>query len=197
MSNTRVTVLIGAGSIGLAIARRISAGKHIVVADLKEENARAAVCILEEAGFSASHTVVDVGSKSSIQALVKNAQNYGGIFYLIHAAGVSPSQAPKELILQVDLYGTAVILEEFGTIIEQGGAGGIISSQSGYRLPALSAEEDRWLATTPADELLMLDLTQPEHIRDTLHAYQITKLTVYVSERNRLHGQNGEHASMR
>ena len=91
MSNTRVTVLIGAGSIGLAIARRISAGKHIVVADLKEENARAAARILEEAGFSASHTVVDVGSKSSIQALVKNAQNYGGIFYLIHAAGVSPS----------------------------------------------------------------------------------------------------------
>jgi short-chain dehydrogenase/reductase SDR len=175
MSNTRVTVLIGAGSIGLAIARRISAGKHIVVADLKEENARAAARILEEAGFSASHTVVDVGSKSSIQALVKNAQNYSGIFYLIHAAGVSPSQAPKELILQVDLFGTAVILEEFGTIIEQGGAGVIISSQSGYRLPALSAEEDRWLATTPADELLMLDLTQPEHIHDTLHAYQITK----------------------
>ena len=94
---------------------------------------------------------------------------------LVNAAGVSPSQAPIEAILKVDLYGTAVLLEEVGKVIAQGGVGVTISSQSGWRMPTLTVEQDLLLATTPAKELLKLDFLQPENIRDSLHAYQMVK----------------------
>ena len=94
---------------------------------------------------------------------------------LVNAAGVSPSQAPIETILKVDLYGTAVLLEEVGQMIAPGGVGVTISSQSGYRMPALTAQQDEQLATTPTEQLLELEMLQPENIRDTLHAYQLAK----------------------
>ena len=94
---------------------------------------------------------------------------------LVNAAGVSPSQAPIETILKVDLYGTAVLLEEVGKVVARGGVGVTISSQSGWRMPALTAEQDEKLTTTPTEELLSLDFLQPENIRDTLHAYQMAK----------------------
>ena len=94
---------------------------------------------------------------------------------LVNAAGVSPSQAPIEAILKVDLYGTAVLLEEVGKVIAQGGVGVTISSQSGWRMPTLTVEQDLLLATTPTKELLKLDFLQPENIRDSLHAYQMVK----------------------
>ena len=92
---------------------------------------------------------------------------------LINAAGVSPSQASVEKILQVDMYGTAVLLEEFGKIIAEGGSGVIISSQSGHRLKALSEEENFQLATTPTEKLLEIDFIKK--ITDTLKAYQYSK----------------------
>lgn len=171
----KVNMVIGAGLIGQAIARRVSAGKHILLADLKKENADAAANTLSEAGFDVSATVVDVSSRQSIHALVEKAKSIGSITGLIHAAGVSPSQAPVEAILKVDLYGTAVILEEVGNVIENGGSGVVIASQSGHRLPALTSEQNKALATTPADELLSLPFLQTSEIRDTLHAYQISK----------------------
>jgi NAD(P)-dependent dehydrogenase (short-subunit alcohol dehydrogenase family) len=94
---------------------------------------------------------------------------------MIIAAGVSPSQAPIETILKVDLYGSAVMMEEVGKVIAPGGSGVMISSQSGFRMPALTAQEDELLATTPTEELLSLDILKPENIRDTLHAYQMAK----------------------
>lgn len=105
----------------------------------------------------------------------QQAQKYGEIAMLVNAAGVSPSQAPVEAILKVDLYGTAVLLEEVGKVIKAEGAGVTISSQSGWRMPALTAEEDELLAVTPTEELLKLPMLQPENIRDTLHAYQMAK----------------------
>jgi len=170
-----VIVLIGAGSIGQAIARRVSAGKHLVLADLRKENADAAAKILSDAGFSVSTAQADVSSRASIQALVKTATSFGEIFGVIHAAGVSPSQASIETILKVDLYGTALILEEFGKVIAKDGSGIVISSQSGHRLPALSAEQNFLLAKTPVEELLDLPMLQQGQIKDTLHAYQISK----------------------
>lgn len=170
-----VIVVIGSGSIGQAIARRVSIGKHVLLADIKEENAKAAAKTLSEAGFEVSTTVVDVSSKQSVQALVDKAKSLGPITGLIHAAGVSPSQAPVSTILKVDLYGTAVVLEEFGKVIEKGGSGVVISSQSGHRLPALSLEQNQALATTPAEGLLNLPMLQPDKITDPLHAYQISK----------------------
>ena len=170
-----VIVVIGAGSIGQAIARRVSAGKHVVLADLHQENADMAAKTLSDAGFSVSTTKVDVSSRASVKALVKTATSLGEISGVIHAAGVSPSQASPETILKVDLYGTALVLEEFGNVIVRGGSGVVIASQSGHRLPALSAEQDAALATTPVEELLNLPILQPSQIKDSLHAYQLSK----------------------
>jgi NAD(P)-dependent dehydrogenase (short-subunit alcohol dehydrogenase family) len=172
---TNVVVVIGAGSIGQAIARRISAGKHVLLADIKQENADAAAKVLTDAGFDVSTTTVDVSSRSSVHALVEKATNLGDVTGVIHAAGVSPSQAPPEVILKVDLYGTALVLEEFGNVIASGGACVVIASMSGHRLHALTVEEDKALATTPTDELLALPMLQPDKVADPLNAYQISK----------------------
>jgi NAD(P)-dependent dehydrogenase (short-subunit alcohol dehydrogenase family) len=168
-------LVIGAGSIGQAIARRVSAGKHILLADLRQENAAAAADVLSNAGFEVSTTTVDVSSRDSIQQLVGAATAVGEVTGVIHAAGVSPSQASPKTILAVDLYGTAVVLEELGRVIARGGAGIVIASQSGHRLGALTAEQDQALATTPADELLALPMLQPDKVTDALHAYQLAK----------------------
>ena len=173
--NKKVIVVIGAGSIGQAIARRVGAGKHILLSDLNQTNNEAAAKTLSEAGFEVSTTIVDISSRESIHALADKASKIGSITGLIHAAGVSPSQASPATILKVDLYGTAVILEEFGNVIAQDGAGVVISSQSGHRLPALTVEQNKALATTPADELLALPFLQPNQVTDTLHAYQLSK----------------------
>src|ERR1700761_1137227 len=175
IQKTNVVVVIGAGSIGQAIARRVSAGKHILLADLKQANVDAAAKVLSEAGFDVSTTMVDISSRSSILALVEKATAIGSITGLIQAAGVSPSQASPATILQVDLYGNAVILEEFGKVIAPDGSGVVIASQSGHRLPALTLEQNKALATLPADELLALDFLQPSQVKDSLHAYQLSK----------------------
>lgn len=172
---SQVNVVIGPGSIGQAIARRVSAGKRVLLADLREENANAAAKTLSEAGFDVVTSTVDIASRASIRALVELATSMGDVTGLIHAAGVSPSQATPETILKVDLYGTAVILEEFGNVIMRGGSGVVIASQSGHRLPSLSLEQNKLLATTPADDLLALPMLQLDQIKDPLHAYQISK----------------------
>ena len=168
-----VIVVIGAGSIGQAIARRVSAGKHVLLADLREENADAAAKVLSEAGFEVSTTKADVSSRESVHGLVGKATAIGAVTGVIHAAGVSPTQASPATILKVDLYGTALVLEEFGNVIAQGGSAVVIASQSGHRLPALTPEQNKALATTPADELLALPMLQ--QVTDPLHAYQISK----------------------
>ncbi|MBR1657890.1 MAG: SDR family oxidoreductase [Synergistaceae bacterium] len=168
-----VSVLLGTGSIGQAIARRVGAGKHIVLADLRIENAEKAAKILEDAGFETSTIAVDLGSRNDILKLVEHAVSFGAVKNLINAAGVSPSQASVNDILRVDLYGTAVLLEEFGKVIADGGSGVVISSQSGHRLGALSEEQNTQLAASPAEELLSLPFIMA--ITDTLKAYQYSK----------------------
>ena len=170
-----VMILTGAGQIGMAIARRMGYGMKIVIGDKKMENAQTISRTMNEAGFDTVAVEMDLSSRKSIQAIIAEAQKYGPITMLVNAAGVSPSQAPIEAILKVDLYGTAVLLEEVGKVIAPGGVGVTISSQSGHRMPALTPEEDEQLACTPTEELLKLDILQPENIRDTLHAYQMAK----------------------
>ena len=171
----RVMLLTGAGQIGMAIARRMGAGMKIVVGDKRTENAQAIARTMNEAGFDVVPMEMDLSSRESILALIAEGQKYGPITMLVNAAGVSPSQASIEAILKVDLYGTAALLEEVGKVITPGGVGVTISSQSGWRMPALTAAEDEALACTPAEELLNLEILKPENIRDTLHAYQIAK----------------------
>ncbi|MCE9441331.1 SDR family oxidoreductase [Bacteroides fragilis] len=170
-----VMILTGAGQIGMAIARRMGYGKKIVVGDKKMENAEDIARIMNNAGFDTIPVEMDLSSRESILRLIAEARKYGEISMLVNAAGVSPSQASMETILKVDLYGTAVLLEEVGKVIKEGGVGVTISSQSGHRMPALTADEDEQLATTPTEELLSLDILQPQYIRDTLHAYQMAK----------------------
>lgn len=168
-------IWMGAGQIGLAIVRRIASGKKVIIGDKSLEHARAAADLLNQAGFDAVAMAADLSSRESILSVINEARKYGAVKYLVNAAGVSPSQASIETILNVDLYGTAVLLEEVGKVIAEGGCGVTISSQSGHRMPALTPEEDRVLATTPTDELLSLSLLQPGNVRDTLHAYQLSK----------------------
>lgn len=170
-----VMILTGAGQIGMAIARRMGYGMKIVIGDKKPENAQAITEIMNNAGFDAVAVEMDLSSRDSILNLITKAREYGEISMLVNAAGVSPSQAPIEAILKVDLYGTAVLLEEVGKVIKEGGVGVTISSQSGHRMPALSAEADEQLACTPTEELLELEILKPENIKDTLHAYQMAK----------------------
>lgn len=170
-----VVVVIGPGQIGQAIARRVGVGKHVLLADMRPQNAEAAAAVLENAGYEVSVATVDVSSRETVHALVDRATGLGEVTGLIHAAGVSPSQAPPATILRVDLYGTAVVLEEFGEVIARGGAGVVISSQSGHRLPALAVEQNRALATAPVEELLDLPFLQPKQVTDSLHAYQLAK----------------------
>ena len=170
-----VMLVTGAGQISMAIARRMGYGRKIILGDKNENNAQAIAEIMNQAGFDVEPFVMDMSSRTSIQAMVQKATEYGEVKALVCGAGVSPSQAPIEVILQVDLYGTAVLMEEVGKVIAKGGTGVIISSQSGHRLPALTPEQDRALAMTPTEELLKLDFLQPEKIKDTLHAYQLAK----------------------
>lgn len=170
-----VILLTGAGQIGLAIARRMGHGKKIVVSDKNINNAQTVTKIMAEAGFDAVAVEADISSRKSILNMIAAAQKYGEIATLINAAGVSPSQASVETILKVDLYGTAVLLEEVGKVIKAGGTGVTISSQSGHRMAALGAETDEQLAVTPAEELLQLEVLKPANIKDTLHAYQMAK----------------------
>ena len=172
---TNVVVVIGAGSIGQAIARRVSVGRHVLLADLRQPNVDAAAKVMSDAGFEVSTAIVDVSSRKSVHELVEKATRFGTVTGVIHAAGVSPSQASPATIFKVDLYGTALVLEEFGNVIAPGGAAVVIASQSGHRLPALTAEQNKALATTPADELLGVPVLQLDKVTDPLHAYQISK----------------------
>lgn len=170
-----VMIVVGAGQISLAIARRMGYGNQILLGDKSEGNAKAIGKVLEEAGFDVTTTVMDLSDRASIQAMVKRATSMGPVKYLVNGAGVSPSQTSIETILKVDLYGTAVLLEEVGKVIEEGGAGIVISSQSGFRMKQLTPEEDRQLALTPTEELLDLPLLAEENIETTLQAYQLAK----------------------
>ena len=175
MNKKDVMILVGAGQIGMAIARRMGYGKKIVIGDKKIENANHIAKTMSGAGYDVYAMEMDLSSRESILNLIAKAKEYGDITMLVNAAGVSPSQASIKTILKVDLYGTAVLLEEVGKVIAKGGVGITISSQSGWRMPQLTAEEDLLLATTPTEDLLSLEILNPKNIKDTLHAYQMAK----------------------
>lgn len=170
-----VMLVTGAGQLLMAIARRMGSGKKIILGDLSLDNAKNIAEVMTNAGFDVEAVQMDLSSRESIQNLIKVGQSFGDIKYLVNGAGVSPSQVPVETILKVDLYGTAVLMEEVRKVIVPGGSGVVISSQSGFRMPALTAEQDRALAMTPTEELLNLDFLQPDQIENTLHAYQLAK----------------------
>ena len=170
-----VMIVVGAGQISMAIARRMGYGMKIIMGDVNLDHAKEIAKIMNAAGFDVVSFQMDLSSRKSILDMIDKAKEYGEIAMLVNGAGVSPSQASIETILKVDLYGTAVLLEEVGKVIKQGGVGITISSQSGHRMPALSQEVDEQLATTPTEQLLDLEVLQPCNINDSLHAYQLAK----------------------
>ncbi|AXX65541.1 SDR family oxidoreductase [Bombilactobacillus bombi] len=170
-----VMLVVGAGQISMAIARRMGTNQKIILGDKNFDNAQKIGQVMQEAGFDVEPIIMDLSSRESIQHMIAIGQQSGPIMSLVNGAGLSPSQASIAAILKVDLYGTAVLLEEVGKVIAPGGVGVTITSQSGHRMPALTPEEDKQLALTPTEELLDLALLQEQNIKDTLHAYQLAK----------------------
>jgi NAD(P)-dependent dehydrogenase (short-subunit alcohol dehydrogenase family) len=172
---TDVVVLVGAGSIGQAIARRVGAGRHVILTDRREGDAEATADVFRSAGFEASAAAVDVTDRRSVEALAERAARAGRVTHLVHAAGMSPAQGSPATVLRVDLYGCALVLEVFGVVVVAGGSGLVVASQSGHLLPAFTGEEERLLAVTPADDLMSLPMLHPDRIHDSVHAYQLAK----------------------
>ena len=170
-----IIVIIGAGGIGEAIARRQGFGKMILLADISPATLQHAASRLQASGYRVETQAVDVTSRASVRVLVEAAAGLGRVTQLINTTGLSPNMAPVAQVLKVDLYGTALVFEEFETVIAPGGAGLIISSMAGHMLPALTPEQDHALAYIPADELLALPFLQGDAIPNTLVAYMMAK----------------------
>lgn len=173
--NHEVIVIIGAGGIGIAIARRQGFGKIVLLADLHEKSLAAAAKNLRDAGYAVETQLVDVTSRVSVENLAKAAAALGKVVQVVNTAGLSPNMAPVAGVLKVDLYGAAVVFDEFGKIIAPGGAGLIISSMAGHMLAALPQEQDRALMLTPTEELLSLPFLQADQIPNPVVAYMIAK----------------------
>jgi NAD(P)-dependent dehydrogenase (short-subunit alcohol dehydrogenase family) len=170
-----IVVVIGAGGIGLAIARRQGFGKTLLLADFNEKTLQSAAEELRGASYSVETQIVDVSSRPSVKALADAAAALGNVVQVVNTAGLSPNMAPVDRVLEVDLYGSAVVFEEFEAVIAPGGAGLIISSMAGHMMPALPPEQDHALAYTPADELLDLPFLKGDAIPNTLVAYMMAK----------------------
>jgi NAD(P)-dependent dehydrogenase (short-subunit alcohol dehydrogenase family) len=172
---TDVIVVIGAGGIGVAIARRQGFGRTILLADFNPEILAKSAHDLTNASYVVTTRVVDVSSRASVRALVDQAAALGNVIQVVNTAGLSPNMAPVDRVLAVDLYGSAVVFEEFERVIAAGGVGLLISSMAGYMLPALTAEQDHALAFTPADELLALPFLQPDAVPNSMIGYMMAK----------------------
>jgi NAD(P)-dependent dehydrogenase (short-subunit alcohol dehydrogenase family) len=172
---TDVVVIIGAGGIGLAIARRQAFGKTVLLADFNKDILDAAAETLRNAGYEVDTRHVDVASRESVRSLAQAAAALGNVMQVVNTAGVSPNMAPPEQVLKVDLYGSAVVFEEFEHVVAPGGAALIISSMAGHMQPPLPPEQDHALAFTPADELLALPFLAPDAVPDSMAAYCLSK----------------------
>jgi NAD(P)-dependent dehydrogenase (short-subunit alcohol dehydrogenase family) len=170
-----VVVIIGAGGIGAAIARRQGAGRTVLLADFNAATLNSAAQSMRDAGYAVVTQQVDVTSRASVQALATAAAALGSVTQVVNTAGVSPNMAPIEGVLKVDLYGAALVFDAFGDVIAPAGAGLIISSMAGHMLPALPAEQDQALIHTPTEELLALPFLQPEVIPNSVVAYMLAK----------------------
>jgi NAD(P)-dependent dehydrogenase (short-subunit alcohol dehydrogenase family) len=180
---TDVLTVIGVGGMGEAIARRLGAGKTVLLADYSEETLASVTESMSAAGHHVESRRVDVSSAESVRGLAEHAASLGSVTQLAHTAGLSPSQASSEAILAVDLLGVALVLQEFGKIVAPGGAGVVIASMSGNLVPPLPAEQEHALAHTPTRELLQLDFVSPQRLSHPGFAYAIAKHANHIRVR--------------
>ena len=174
-TTAEVAVVIGAGSIGQAIVRRVGVGRTILLADINAEAAETTAHQLRTAGYTVETTHVDVASGDSVAALAQQAPALGAVTRVIHTAGLSPAQATPEAIIAVDLVGVAHVLEELGKVIAAGGSGVVISSQAGHMLPPLAPEQNEALSRTPAAGLAALPMLQSDAVPGSGFAYALAK----------------------
>jgi short chain dehydrogenase len=151
----QVAVLIGTGSIGVAIGRRCATGRRLLLADYNETQLAAVAEQLRGEGYEVDTRAVDVSDQASVDALAEYATTLGTVTRLVHAAGVSPNQAPPERIIAVDLLGTVYVLEAFGRIVGEGGSGIVIASQAGH-MGSFTPELEHALAYGAVEELHQL-----------------------------------------
>jgi len=180
---TQVLAVIGVGGMGQAIARRLGAGKTVLLADDNKEALASVSEALSADGHRVERRKVDVASPESVRMLAEHAASLGAVTQVAHTAGLSPSQASAQAILAVDLLGTALVLKEFGEVIALGGAGVVIASMAGHMFPPLTAQQERALAHTPAGELLELDFVSPQKVTDPGIAYGIAKQANHIRVR--------------
>ena len=171
-----VVALLGAGSMGMAIAERVAQNRIVLLGDISEKNLAASAEKLQFSGYEVETMKVDASDKESIYAFAKRAAELGPVKYYIHTAGASPNQTNPQHIITLDLVGSAYALDAFGEVMARDGAGILISSQTGYMLPQpLTNEEEYALTMTPADELATLPMLQPEVVSNSGIAYILSK----------------------
>jgi NAD(P)-dependent dehydrogenase (short-subunit alcohol dehydrogenase family) len=173
-ADDRVVVVIGVGGMGLAIARRLGSGSRLLVSDVNRSTLSEAAEALRAEGHNVVEKTTDISDEESVVTLVSAAQELGRVEVLVHTAGLSPVQASIDAILRVDLLGTALLLDAFGSAIAPGGAGVIIASMAGTMLPP-DPDLDRRLATTPTATLLDLPELSDGAIANPGYAYALSK----------------------
>ena len=170
-----IVVVIGPGSIGQAIARRVGSGRVLLLAAHSREATDAAAQQLRGDGFEVEVQATDISDRKAVEALADRAAAMGPVAQVVHAAGVSPTQASIERVMEVDLAGTAYILDAFARVIAPGGAGIVVASMAGHRESPYEREIEQALATTPADDLLALPFLHPDKVGSSVHAYALAK----------------------
>lgn len=169
-----VVVLLGAGSMGTAIVRRVANGKRILLGDISEENLEAVAHDLAASGYDIATQRVDALDRASVEAFAAKAASLGEVRYFIDTAGASPNQSSPEHIIALDLVATAVAIDVFADVIARDGAGLIISSQAGHMM-RLSDEVEQQLALTPTEELAGLDFVKNDAVANSGVAYMVSK----------------------
>jgi NAD(P)-dependent dehydrogenase (short-subunit alcohol dehydrogenase family) len=177
-----VLVVIGTGGMGVAIARRCGAGQRIVLADVGADTLDLAASALGGEGHDVTAQRVDVTDRASVEELAAVSSSLGPVHAIAHTAGVSPVQAPADLVLAVDLVGAAHVLDVFGRAVAPGGAGVVISSMAGHLVPPLAADVERQIVATPAGELAALPAGRLG-VPDAGIAYAFAKAAVAVRVR--------------
>ena len=172
--NEEVIALLGAGSMGTAIVRRIAAGRKILLGDISEENLEKVAHDFTYSGYDVETMVVDALKKESVTAFAKKAAELGDVMYFIDTAGASPNQAKPEHILALDMVGTGYAVDAFGEVMAKGGAGLIISSQTGYMFP-IPNDIELEILKTPTEELMDLPFIQETAMSNSGLAYMIAK----------------------
>lgn len=180
--NKEVVVLLGAGSMGTAIIKRISTNKIIFLGDINEDNLKARDKELKYNGYEVETQVVDAMDGESVEAFAKKASELGDVKYFIDTAGASPNQASPEHIINLDLVATSLAIDIFGKYIARGGAGLIISSQTGYMMN-LPPEVEQEIALAPTEELKDLDFIKNDAMVNSGVAYVVAKRANHLKVR--------------